>query len=98
VKEEFFTEHMSEKKSSQMYKVFYAMTLFHGAVSERNRYGPIGWSQPYQFSINDFRISTLQVANALKRTKDDDSVPFELMRYLTGSLNYGGRITKQEDQ
>ena len=66
---------------------------------ERQRFGPIGWSQPYYFSENDFLISSLQLQSLVKKVESKkQSLPIDLMRYLIGTLNYGGRITKKQDE
>jgi dynein heavy chain len=33
------------------------MTLFHGVLLERKRFGPLGWNIQYGFSLSDFQIS-----------------------------------------
>jgi len=38
-------------------KLAYGLSIFHGVLLERKRFGPIGWNQPYNFSLSDFEIS-----------------------------------------
>lgn len=40
----------------------------------------------------------MQLVGIMRRTGENDNVPFDLLRYLIGDLNYGGRISKKEDQ
>jgi len=37
------------------------------------------------------------VLGVLQRLKPQQEIPFELIRYMIGSLNYGGRVTKVQD-
>lgn len=34
-------------------KLFFSLVTFHAVVNQREKFGPFGWSKPYQFSAND---------------------------------------------
>jgi len=40
-------------------KLFFSLVTFHSVVNLREKFGPFGWSKPYQFSANDLQISIL---------------------------------------
>lgn len=56
-------------------------------------------SHPYKFSENDFVISSLQLQDLISRVDaEEETLPLELARYMIGTLNYGGRIIKKQDE
>lgn len=87
------------EKQQEFRKLFYAMTIFHSVVVERQRFGPLGFSgHAYKFSENDFTISSLQLQYLMQSVSQDEStLPLDLACYLIGTLNYGGRIVKNQD-
>ena len=76
-------------------KLFFALCVFHSTVVERKKFGSIGWNRPYEFSENDFHISLSQLVTCINTHKN---IPFELLHYLIGYLNYGGRISVKQDE
>ena len=70
----------------------------HSVINKRDRFGSFGWTQPYHFSPNDWKIS-LQILEEVCRSTDvNANLPMELLQYLIGELNYGGKIIYQEDK
>jgi dynein heavy chain, axonemal len=69
--------------------------VFHATVVERKKFGPIGWNRPYDFADTDFFISLSQLQTCINSHSE---IPFELIQYLIGKLNYGGRITLDQDE
>lgn len=72
--------------------MFFALTVFHAAVRERRKYGPIGWNTHYDFNDSDLLVSMRQLHMMLETF---DKVPFKSLKYLTGECNYGGRVTDE---
>lgn len=42
-------------------QLFFALTFYHAVMSERNKFGTLGWSRPYNFLPSDLKISSLQI-------------------------------------
>jgi hypothetical protein len=78
-------------------RLVFAMVLFHAVVQERRRFGPLGWNIPYGFSDADLSSCLLQVHDMLEDT-GADKLPFEVLRLLCGDVNYGGRVTDDQDR
>ena len=84
------------KHNSKAYKkLFYSLCVFHATIVERKKFGPLGWNRPYEFTDADFFISLSQLKTFINAS---NAIPFELLLYLIGKLNYGGRITLKQDE
>ena len=79
-------------------RLLFSMTVMHAVINQREKFSSFGWTQPYYFSPNDFSISIQMLAEICNPLPNKGNFPDHLMQYLVGTLNYGGKITSDEDQ
>ena len=92
MKEEYFE---SCSKPQPWKKLMYGLVFFHAMIQERLKFGPLGWNVAYAFNNSDLECSM----STLKMFLDEqDEVPWESLVYVTGEINYGGRVTDDQDR
>ncbi|OQR99780.1 dynein heavy chain, partial [Thraustotheca clavata] len=76
-------------------KLIFGLCFFHAIVQERAKFGAMGWTKVYQFNDSD-----LETAIAVLRTflDEQESIPWDALHYVTGEINYGGRVTDEFDR
>jgi len=60
-----------EKVGQVWRRLVYATTLLHATMTERQRYGPLGWNIRYDFSSDDLTVSLSTVLEFLRSQLDD---------------------------
>eukprot|EP00756_Hemistasia_phaeocysticola_P002628 Hpha_TRINITY_DN11789_c0_g1::TRINITY_DN11789_c0_g1_i1::g.31896::m.31896/K10408/DNAH; dynein heavy chain, axonemal len=73
-------------------RLLFALTLFHGVVQERRKFGALGWNIRYEWNQADLNASVVTLRRYLEEA-GSGKVPWEALRYLTGTIHYGGRVT-----
>ena len=89
------TRGLRRAKSDAFKRILSALCFFHGNILERRKFGPLGWNIRYAFDESDLETSI----NVMRRFLDEqESIPWDALRFITGHINYGGRVTDDWDR
>jgi len=83
------------KKPDAFKKLIFGFCFFHAIIQDRRKFGPIGWNIPYAFTNEDLDVCKKQLKMLLN---EYEKIPFKVLNYLGGVINYGGRVTDDKDK
>ena len=76
--------------------LLYGLCFFNALIQERKKFGPVGWNNVYDFNASDIEVSSLQLSQLIDSSKSE--IPWSALRYLTGNVIFGGRVTDDWDR
>ena len=74
--------------------LLYTLCFMHSVVQERRKFGPLGWSVPYEFNDGDLNASIM----FLEKHIESGPLSWTTLQYMVGEVQYGGRITDNHDR
>ncbi|XP_062252615.1 dynein axonemal heavy chain 1 [Platichthys flesus] len=85
----------SSTKLTSFRSLLLSLCLFHGIALERRKFGSLGFNIPYEFTDGDLNICISQLKMFLDEYQD---IPYKVLKYTAGEINYGGRVTDDWDR
>jgi len=83
------------KNQAAWKKLLFSLAFYYAQLKERVSYSPLGFNIRYDWSITDFIISALQLADQLN---NNQSIDYNALKYLFAECNLGGRVTDDKDR
>eukprot|EP00796_Vickermania_ingenoplastis_P003819 gene3823-2705_t len=80
--------------------MLFTQCFLHSVVVERRKFGPIGFSVPYEFNQGDWTASVQFLINHMTTIGESlrNPVNRDTVCYMVADIQYGGRITDNNDR
>jgi dynein heavy chain len=75
-------------------QLLFAMCFQHSVVQERRKFGPLGWSIPYEYNTGDLQACLLFLEKHLYA----GAISWPTVQYMISEAQYGGKITDNTDR
>lgn len=75
--------------------MLFGLSFFHSIIQERKKFGSMGWNKKYEFNDSDLDTSIKMLRNFVE---DAEELPWDSLQFMTGHINYGGRVTDENDR
>merc|ERR1711959_592835 len=77
-------------------RLLFVMCFLHSTVQERRKFGPLGWSIPYEYNTGDITAClTFLEKHLFSRS---GGISWSTVQYMVSSVQYGGKITDDLDR
>jgi dynein heavy chain len=88
-------ERLARVETQEWRDLVFVMCFMHSAVQERRKFGPQGWSVPYEFNTGDLEASLTFLE---KHSFSPMGLNFATIQYMICEVQYGGRIVDDLDR
>lgn len=92
--QEYLDSCAAKDKITVWRKLLFNLAFFHANIQERRKFGPLGWNIRYEFNDSDLETSNIMLKGFLE---NQDEIPWDAINWITGMINYGGRVTDPQD-
>ncbi|KAM9758655.1 dynein axonemal heavy chain 1 [Menidia menidia] len=86
---------VSSTKVGNLKSLLLSLCFFHGITLARRKFGPLGFTVPYEFTDDDLNICVGQLKMFLDMYQD---IPYKVLKYTAGEIIYGGHVTDDWDR
>ncbi|OQS05067.1 dynein heavy chain, outer arm [Thraustotheca clavata] len=82
-------------ETAQWRALLFTICFLHSIVQERRKFGPLGFSIPYEFNASDLIAS---ITFLEKHLYSNGTPSWQTIQYMIAEVHYGGRITDELDR